>query len=34
MIEVYGPAAAERLRDETWIHDATLRGWVLLHNDG
>jgi hypothetical protein len=33
MIEVYGPAVAERLRDETWIHDATLRGWVLLHKD-
>jgi hypothetical protein len=33
MAEVYGEVASKRLPDATWLADAGLRGWVVLHKD-
>lgn len=33
MAEVYGEAKAQRLPDETWLHDAGENGWIVLTKD-
>jgi hypothetical protein len=33
MASIYGEQAGQGLRDETWLGDAGLRGWVVLMKD-
>ena len=33
MASVYGERVGQGLRDETWLHDVGLRGWVVLMKD-
>ncbi len=33
MVDVYGDARAQRLRDEVWLRDAGKNGWIVLTKD-